>query len=111
MPMVTRMPPTASDRNYALAVRVCPRGNSFSLPIRKTASSATSIADPARMAIEKMAELKRPTFVFHRIDGSMSGDIAGSFDSLVDRTGLQPKGCGGGARTRTADLGIMRPSL
>jgi len=51
------------------------------------------LADPARMAIQKMAELKHGTseLVFHRVDGSKWGDIAGSFDSLVDRTGLQRK--------------------
>jgi integrase len=51
------------------------------------------IADPARMAIEKIAERKHPDseLVFHRVDGSRWGDIAGSFDSLVDGAGLQRK--------------------
>jgi integrase len=51
------------------------------------------LSDPARMAIEKMAELKHPDseLVFHRVDGSRWGDIAGSFDSLVDRARLQRK--------------------
>jgi integrase len=50
-------------------------------------------AEPARMALEKMAELKHPTseLVFHRVDGSRWGDIAKSFDTLVDRAGLQRK--------------------
>ena len=51
------------------------------------------LSDPARMAIEKMAELRHEVsdLVFHRVDGSRWGDIAGGFDSLVDRAALQRK--------------------
>ncbi len=51
------------------------------------------LAEPAVMAIEKMARVKHDAsdLLFHRADGSRWGDIAASFDSLVDRAGLQRK--------------------
>ena len=51
------------------------------------------LADPARTAIENLLHVKHPAsdLVFHRADGSRWGDIAASFDSLVDRAGLQRK--------------------